>query len=346
MIGQGIRNMNVIPAVLSCSRRDSALLDRMILVAKVLLLTAAFLVASVDLATAAESAERIVTADTLQGQYSIGAGPSRTELSLTSSGTFTMSSRADLGTKGQLHGRWHLIDSDVVLWVKQNGRVHRWGLRAFPHGDGFDLVPEETVSIYAENPQNIGGRYRRLSPVPSVAPKVPDAAADAASHAWSSVSPPAATPKGSPKAGAARVTPNADPGAAPARSAAPPDTQAATKKGATDSTATASSAGSAESSMMTSFVYKPAPQTPIDTHLLRGPGLARLSIDEGGKVTNVTILQSTGHRPSDAEAVDTFTRWKAKPGNARDVELPLVWAAAGKRIPTRVGTSAGSMTSG
>ena len=81
-------------------------------------------------------------------------------------------------------------------------------------------------------------------------------------------------------------------------------------------------------------------------HLLHGPGLARLSIDERGNVIEVKILKSTGHRPSDAQAVDTFVRWKAKPGTRREIELPLVWAISGKRMPSRVPTSSGSMTSG
>ena len=90
---------------------------------------------------------------------------------------------------------------------------------------------------------------------------------------------------------------------------------------------------SSEPAESTSFVYKPPPQTPLELRRVHGPGLARLKINERGDVTEVTILESSGHKASDLEAADALRRWKAKPGPPREVERPLIWWIAGKRKP-------------
>jgi TonB family protein len=94
------------------------------------------------------------------------------------------------------------------------------------------------------------------------------------------------------------------------------------------------------------FTYQPAPTSPIETRGLRGNGLARLSVNQRGAITSVAIMRSTGNRRFDAEAVDTFRRWRARPGSAREVDLPLTAVMSGKRPPVRIPLMQGSMTSG
>ena len=259
----------------------------------------------------ADTTDRTATAAAVVGHYSLGAGANRTALSLSASGTFTMSSTAVLGRDRKVFGQWRVDGRQVVLWYNNNGRLHRWVLEAITNGDSFDLVPEELVEIYKENPRNIGVRYRRVALLAAAEPK-PAGSADASRTSTSidtarSVATPAPKPT--------RVTRIEKIVAAPAQERS----------------------RASQMTGLTSFVYKPAAHTPLDMALLHGPGLARLKVNERGDVTDVTVLQSTGHKVSDAEAVDTFRRWKAKPGLAGDVELPLVWAISGKRIPRRIG---------
>ena len=90
----------------------------------------------------------------------------------------------------------------------------------------------------------------------------------------------------------------------------------------------------------------PAPAELPDMRRLSGPGLARVAFSDRGKVTDVKVVQSTGNRPFDADAVDTLRQWRIKAGAAREVELPLTTVMSGKRRPVLMQTSGGTMTSG
>lgn len=84
----------------------------------------------------------------------------------------------------------------------------------------------------------------------------------------------------------------------------------------------------------------------MDVRSLLSPGLARLSTDTSGKVTAVTILQSTGQRQFDADAADILRRWRVTPGPAREIEVSLTlsdeWQTSVRPCPT----CGGRMTSG
>ncbi len=62
-----------------------------------------------------------------------------------------------------------------------------------------------------------------------------------------------------------------------------------------------------------------------------GTGLFRLYVDERGKVTSVKILKSTGHQVLDAEGIRTFGMWRARPGERREVDVPLNFVMSGAR---------------
>ena len=94
------------------------------------------------------------------------------------------------------------------------------------------------------------------------------------------------------------------------------------------------------------FSYKPAPTRRIDAGTLRDEGLARLYVDQQGRVTSVKLVRSTGQREYDTEAIDAFRRWRALPGPVREIDLPLTAVTTGKKAPLRMNTATGSMTIG
>jgi TonB family protein len=56
---------------------------------------------------------------------------------------------------------------------------------------------------------------------------------------------------------------------------------------------------------------------------ITGSGILRLSLNERGKVTAVKIVKSTGNKELDDEGVRTMSRWRAKPGPPREINVPL-----------------------
>jgi TonB family protein len=97
---------------------------------------------------------------------------------------------------------------------------------------------------------------------------------------------------------------------------------------------------------ITIFTYQPAPTRAFDARTLRDEGLARLYVDSRGRVTAVKLLRSSGHRDYDKEAIDAFARWRAIPGPAREIDLPLTSVTTGKKAPTRVPLTQGELTIG
>jgi len=94
------------------------------------------------------------------------------------------------------------------------------------------------------------------------------------------------------------------------------------------------------------FTYQPAPTRPIDARSLRDEGLVRLSINQQGVVAAVKITRSTGNRDFDADAIEAFRRWRARPGAAREIDLPISAVTTGKKAPVRVPLCTGNMTIG
>jgi TonB family protein len=94
------------------------------------------------------------------------------------------------------------------------------------------------------------------------------------------------------------------------------------------------------------FTYQPAPTRPIDVRALRDEGLARLYVNPHGVITSVKIMRSSGNREFDTDAVDAYRRWRAHPGLAREIDLPLTAVTTGKKGPVRIPLSTGTLTSG
>ena len=258
----------------------------------------------------------------IAGQYEMGSGPNRVALTLFDGGTFVMDSRSDMGGVRQLRGQWNLYHTQLVLRTIDGARRFRWVIAIFPRVDGFDLVPEETLEPYKQSPTDTGSRYRRVGNVPAAPIE-------------------------------RKVVPSADPLPSPRISrpaASPPSTTevATSSELARKPHAVVRPAALriAKPRDLAIFTYMPAPAEPPDMRRLTGPGLARVSISERGKVSSVTVLQSTGNPAFDADAVATLRQWRTEAGAAREIELPLTTVMSGKRRPVRVPTSAGTMTSG
>ncbi len=75
------------------------------------------------------------------------------------------------------------------------------------------------------------------------------------------------------------------------------------------------------------FVSRTPPHYPPDLRKRRmtGSGVFRLYIDEQGKVTAIGVMESTGNKRLDAEALRALVRWRAKPGDKREVDQPVTF---------------------
>ena len=75
------------------------------------------------------------------------------------------------------------------------------------------------------------------------------------------------------------------------------------------------------------FVSRTPPHYPADLRKRRvtGSGIFRLYIDEQGKVTAIGVMESTGNKRLDAEALRALVRWRAKPGEKREVDQPVTF---------------------
>ncbi len=67
---------------------------------------------------------------------------------------------------------------------------------------------------------------------------------------------------------------------------------------------------------------------------ITGSGVFTLTVDEKGKVTDVTVRKSTGHRELDAQAIYGLRQWRAKPGARRQIDVPLTFSLPEKRGPS------------
>jgi len=67
---------------------------------------------------------------------------------------------------------------------------------------------------------------------------------------------------------------------------------------------------------------------------ITGSGIFTLSVDEKGKVTDVTFRKSTGNRELDAQAIYGLRQWRAKPGTRRQIDVPLTFSLPDKRGPS------------
>ena len=75
-----------------------------------------------------------------------------------------------------------------------------------------------------------------------------------------------------------------------------------------------------------SAIYHPAPEYPNEARRRRfeGNGLFRLDVEDGtGKVTNVSVIKSTGHKMLDKAGIEAFYKWRFPHGPATSVRVPL-----------------------
>src|SRR5260370_29575893 len=78
-------------------------------------------------------------------------------------------------------------------------------------------------------------------------------------------------------------------------------------------------------------IYAPKPQYPMAAshHGWRGSGLFLCKLRPDGTVSSVTVLKSTGHDVLDQSGIAAFRQWRFKPGQAKDVEIPLSFVRSG-----------------
>jgi len=81
-------------------------------------------------------------------------------------------------------------------------------------------------------------------------------------------------------------------------------------------------------------VFAPHPQYPygaplardpvVGTRDLKGDGLYRLDVDlNTGRISQVTIIKSTGSAKLDSASTDAFKRWIFKPGRWKEIVMPI-----------------------
>src|SRR5437660_9612918 len=67
---------------------------------------------------------------------------------------------------------------------------------------------------------------------------------------------------------------------------------------------------------------------------ITGSGIFTLSVDEKGKVTDVTVRKSTGNRELDVQAIYGLRQWRAIPGSRRQIDVQLTFSLPEKRGPS------------
>jgi len=69
------------------------------------------------------------------------------------------------------------------------------------------------------------------------------------------------------------------------------------------------------------------PDYPVRARLskLRGSGVYEIQFDSSGAAIQVRVVKSAIHRVLDEEAVDTFKRWRVRPGTIARIEVPVTW---------------------
>jgi TonB family protein len=82
-----------------------------------------------------------------------------------------------------------------------------------------------------------------------------------------------------------------------------------------------------DAELKTMFISRVTPEYPLELRRrnITGSGVFRMYIDEKGKVTAIKILDSTKNPTLDAEALKALIRWRAKPGQKREVDQPVTF---------------------
>ncbi len=82
------------------------------------------------------------------------------------------------------------------------------------------------------------------------------------------------------------------------------------------------------------MVSAPHPVYPYEARRSKqtGSGKFLLTFDSGGNVTDVSAVQSTGSAILDATTINTFHRWRCKPGVYNKVYVPITYTLQGAQL--------------
>lgn len=88
--------------------------------------------------------------------------------------------------------------------------------------------------------------------------------------------------------------------------------------------------------VLTMFWKKYLPVYPVEAlrRRIQGSGVFRMYIDENGVVTKVGVMKSTGHEILDVSAAAGLSRWGAKPGRRREVDMPVQFVIGQRHVRT------------
>ena len=78
-------------------------------------------------------------------------------------------------------------------------------------------------------------------------------------------------------------------------------------------------------------IHKEKPEYPSEARQAHqyGQCYVRAYVARDGSVTDVKIVESTGHQLLDAACLQAFRKWKWKPGLRREVDVPVTFSMIG-----------------
>ena len=85
------------------------------------------------------------------------------------------------------------------------------------------------------------------------------------------------------------------------------------------------------------FTYFPYPRAPTGLQSPNVSGMFELTVDPQGSVTQVRIIKTIG-TIMDPIALQAFSRWKARPGPPRIVDVPFSLSTRFPRPPRQTGS--------
>ena len=82
------------------------------------------------------------------------------------------------------------------------------------------------------------------------------------------------------------------------------------------------------------WVSAPHPVYPYEARRAKQTGSGRfiISFDDSGNATDVSVAQSTGSPILDQTTVNTFRRWRCKPGTYHRVAVPITYTMQGAQL--------------
>ena len=88
------------------------------------------------------------------------------------------------------------------------------------------------------------------------------------------------------------------------------------------------------SSARANWVSAPHPSYPYEARRAKqtGSGKFLITFDDSGNATDVSTAQSTGSPILDQTSVNTFHRWRCKPGTYKKVRVPITYTLQGAQL--------------